>query len=215
MAYDAGLACVYVAVVNGSRARVLPYLRALPYWTGGGGASGGQNHVVLQLDGRAPPLVDIDSAIVVAADHGMGGAPYYDVIAPPPSLVAGGAEQQPRGHPLPLLVPVRRHYLLSFHGRGGGAGAEDLMRVLSQMEATFSPGRGQSGGFKFVFRCDNDTTASPVAGDDEADWSICDDDHYVEDNSTFSLLFGSDTQTSSTQFQVPLLYADQCISRLV
>lgn len=112
--YDPYIACLYVVILSDSslNASLVDHLNRLPYW------SNGANHLLINLARSTSNVdifegVDIGRALVATSsfsDYSLRTG--FDIILPPALGISHGEVWQQ----LPLIVPARRKYLLTFSG---------------------------------------------------------------------------------------------------
>jgi len=117
--YDPLIACIYVVLIDDdiqtvyNRSMIEHLLARLPYWRGSG-----VNHLLVSISRRpsaALSLTGVDTGAAVLAQSLFARELLrvgYDIVLPPARGISHGDVWEQ----LPLLVPARRKYLLTFVG---------------------------------------------------------------------------------------------------
>jgi len=196
---DPHIACLYIVLIseevllqhNVSKVELM--LKHLPYWQGSG-----LNHLLLNV-ARQPSLTHglerLNTGAAMCAQsffYFEHYRPLFDIVIP----VALGVSHGDVWDQLPLLVPARREYLLSFVGELQTTEAfsteanniiksdfdnRAIVNVLKSMQVHY-----ESDNFHFEFICHNGKVLS-----NDGEWTLCgsaDDRKQLLQHSTFSLI---------------------------
>jgi hypothetical protein len=236
--YDAHIACVFVVILGDTiGVRTSPEyleqkLRNLPFWHGDG-----RNHVILNLSNRydgTDIFEHVNTGRALVAQSVFSNSRYrgkFDLVVPPLLGIAHGTVWEE----LPLLLPIKRKYLLTFSGsfrhlgRTGSLLGGDLKYFSSGRSRTsgsIAPGvlsneifivehlkkipisHPQDGTF-FQFDCN---TKSEVVPSLNAEWAICGPESERQDllkQSSFNLILApvNNSVISTLTFQARLFEA--------
>lgn len=193
--FDPSTACVYVVILNNNLApvSVANYLQQLVHWN-----NNGHNHIVVNL-GSAAVLNENYVQRAIIAQPSVGSMAFrrkFDLVIPPVIL---GKEPEHLWQATPVIVPARRRYLLSFHGKlvhgtnmtVTAQANEMIVNLLKRMS------QGFDNELTFNFTCTVGENSSYVPHE----WALC-GNHLSRaqllQESTFSLIFAPPTDFVST-----------------
>ncbi|XP_077565116.1 exostosin-3-like [Haemaphysalis longicornis] len=181
---DPSVACVYVVILDGRLPLSLQvsYLNQLAHWNGDG-----RNHVVINL-GSAAILSEKHTQRAIIAQPSVRLSTFrrkFDLVVPPATLTK---EPHHVWEFAPVIIPARRRYLLSFHGRPAyGTNLTAGIRASEVVKALMKMAEGFENGFNFNFSCWNTEYAFAIPNE----WLLCGDNStraQLLRQSTFSIV---------------------------
>jgi len=203
--HDSNAACIYIVVVSenvmhtvDNSSVVEHLLQRLPYWRGSG-----FNHLLMSLvqptkaSTKQIEYVNTGGAMVAQSHFSKSSfRPMFDVMMP----AALGISHGDVWEQLPMLIPARRKYLLTFVGEHAVIKAntiershtvspvniessddDSIVEILKKLQTKFA-----SDGFYFEFICKNEKVVAA-----ESEWTLCGMETERSElllQSTFSLL---------------------------
>lgn len=184
--FDPSVACVYVVILDGHLplSSQVSYLHQLAHWNGDG-----RNHVVINL-GSATVFSEKHVQRAIIAQPSVRSSTFrrkFDIVVPPATFTK---EPQHVWELAPVIIPARRRYLLSFHGRpaygtnltAAARTNEVVVNALTQMAEGFD------NELNFNFSCSATEDAFAVPNE----WLLCGDNStraQLLRQSTFSIVF--------------------------
>jgi len=174
---DGGQACVHVVLQQ--QTDLLTFSR-LPFWAGDG-----RNHIILNIDNL--PEVRGQYRAIKAQISFKFVQPDFDIVLPHIE------EDIINWSNLPLLVPSKRQFLLSFRGQAPANLADH--QFISALEAMHSPQTAVTINTKCL---DGKNIACPL-------WCHCEDENVLI-NSVFTIIITS-SNNSISQYPAKMLYS--------